>query len=77
MAALIVRLKGRIEKMKKPDFERSMTRQPPGLSIYVSPVFGKIDPRDIVEFMRKNHLWHWKLQLQLHKYIWDPDMRGV
>lgn len=59
------------------NFERSMLREPPGLSVYVSPVFGKIDPKEIVDFMNMNKLWHWKLQLQLHKYIWDPDMRGV
>lgn len=59
------------------EFERSLVHEPPGLSVYVSPVFGKIDPKEIVEFMNENKLWHWKLQLQLHKYIWDPDMRGV
>lgn len=46
-------------------------------SIYVSPIFGKIEPKDIVEFIQKNRLWNWKVQLQLHKYIWSVDTRGV
>lgn len=45
--------------------------------IYFSPVFGKIEPADIVGFMEKKRLNGVRLQLQLHKYIWDPDMKGV
>lgn len=45
--------------------------------IYVSPVFGKISPEDIVEFMKQEKLAAWKLQLQIHKIIWDPQKRGV
>lgn len=46
--------------------------------VYFSPVFGKIEPKEIVEFMKKNRLDnHTRVQLQLHKYIWPPMMRGV
>ena len=45
--------------------------------VYLSPVFGKIIPEDMVDFMLENHLNGVNLQLQLHKYIWDPDKRGV
>ena len=45
--------------------------------IYLSPVFGKIEPADIVEFMKQNNMNGVNLQLQLHKFIWNPDMRGV
>lgn len=45
--------------------------------IYISPVFGKIDPADIVEFMKDNHMNDVNLQLQLHKFIWSPDRKGV
>lgn len=45
--------------------------------VYISPVFGKIDPADIVDFMIKNKMNDARLQLQLHKFIWDPDKRGV
>lgn len=46
-------------------------------TIYVSPIFGKIDPKDIVDFVLRNKLWNWKVQLQLHKFIWNPEERGV
>ncbi len=45
--------------------------------IYLSPVFGQIEPVKLVEFVQKHELWNWKVQLQLHKFIWDPNERGV
>ena len=44
---------------------------------YVSPVFGKIEPSEIAEFLKQHVLNDWKLQLQIHKYIWNPQERGV
>ncbi len=46
-------------------------------SVYISPVFNRINPADIVDFMKKNNLNGVKLQLQLHKFIWNPEERGV
>ena len=46
-------------------------------NIYFSPVFGKIEPEKIVEFIKEKKLNDVRLQLQLHKFIWNPDMRGV
>ena len=45
--------------------------------VYFSPVFGKIEPEEIVEFMKERKLNGVRLQLQLHKIIWNPNMRGV
>lgn len=45
--------------------------------IFVSPVFGQIEPAAIVDFMKAHALQNWRLQLQMHKYIWRPDARGV
>ena len=46
--------------------------------IYFSPVFGEIEAKDIVEFMKeKNLFFKVRVQLQLHKYIYPPEMRGV
>lgn len=45
--------------------------------IYLSPVFGAIEPEEIVEFMKERRLNDVNLQLQLHKLIWNPDKRGV
>lgn len=46
-------------------------------NIFFSPVFGKIEPSRIVEFILENHLDGVRLQLQMHKYVWEPDKRGV
>lgn len=52
-----------------------------GCNIYISPVFGKIEYKEIVEFMKKNkknlNMDKFTFQLQLHKIIWDKDKRGV
>lgn len=46
-------------------------------NVYISPVFGNIEPVDIVDFMITNKLNDVNLQLQLHKIIWDPEKKGV
>ncbi|OWZ83017.1 putative 7-carboxy-7-deazaguanine synthase QueE [Natranaerobius trueperi] len=45
--------------------------------VFLSPVFGMLEPSQIVEFIKENNTNDVKVQLQLHKIIWDPDMRGV
>lgn len=46
--------------------------------VYVSPVFGQIEPVEIVEFMKQHPICSdWRLQIQLHKVVWDPNMKGV
>ncbi len=46
-------------------------------SVFISPVFGKIKPSEIVEFMKDRGMNEVRLQLQLHKFIWEPTRRGV
>lgn len=49
--------------------------------IYLSPVFGSIEPKEIVEYMQRNSMFNRqvpiRVQLQLHKFIWSKDKRGV
>lgn len=45
--------------------------------VYFSPVWGKIEMTEIVRFMESHNLQNVVLQAQLHKIIWDPEMRGV
>lgn len=45
--------------------------------VFVSPVFGQIEPSDIVYYVISNELTRVRVQLQLHKFIWDPQKRGV
>ena len=46
-------------------------------NIIISPVFGRINPDDIVQFMKDRLFNEARLGLQIHKIIWDPDKRGV
>ena len=41
-----------------------------------SPVFGMIEPVEIVNWILEDNL-KVRFQLQLHKYIWDPQTKGV
>jgi 7-carboxy-7-deazaguanine synthase len=40
-------------------------------------VFGRIEPKEIVEFMIENKMNGVNMQLQMHKFIWEPDRKGV
>ncbi|MBU3105443.1 putative 7-carboxy-7-deazaguanine synthase QueE [Clostridium gasigenes] len=46
-------------------------------SVYISPVFGKINISDMVDFMKDNNMNNVNLQIQIHKIIWDKNKRGV
>lgn len=43
----------------------------------ISPVWGRIEFEEIVNFLKGNKLNDVKMQLQIHKIIWDKDKRGV
>lgn len=44
--------------------------------VLLSPVFGRIEPRDIVDWMLADRVPA-RFQLQMHKMIWEPRARGV
>lgn len=46
-------------------------------AVYISPIFGAIKLEAIVKFMIKNNMNGVNMQLQMHKYIWDPNKKGV
>ena len=45
-------------------------------SILFSPTFGKIDPSLIVEWILEGDI-PVRMQLQMHKHIWESDRKGV
>lgn len=47
-----------------------------GSNILFSTVLDKIEPKTIAEWIIRDKL-NVRFQLQLHKYIWDPNLRGV
>jgi 7-carboxy-7-deazaguanine synthase len=44
--------------------------------VLMSPVFGSLEPRQLAEWVLADRL-PVRFQLQIHKFIWAPDMRGV
>jgi 7-carboxy-7-deazaguanine synthase len=45
-------------------------------TVLLSPVFGTVQPVQLAEWLLESGL-QVRMQLQLHKYIWDPKARGV
>lgn len=45
-------------------------------TVIFSPVFGELEPRTLSEWILRDRL-PVRLGLQLHKFIWEPEMRGV
>jgi 7-carboxy-7-deazaguanine synthase len=45
-------------------------------AVLFSPIFGRIDPRQIVDWILGEKL-NVRFQLQMHKFIWTPTQRGV
>ncbi len=45
--------------------------------VFLSPVFGAIEAAELVEFVKEHKLNDVNIQLQIHKFIWDVNERGV
>lgn len=61
------------------DWARTVFTQydlPARCPVLFSPVFGELEPRRLAEWILADRL-PVRFQLQLHKAIWDPSMRGV
>jgi len=44
--------------------------------VLLSPVHGKLDPRELVSWILRDRVPA-RLSVQIHKYIWPPETRGV
>lgn len=53
--------------------ERNLTDR---CRILLGPVWGSLEPQDLVRWILEDRLAV-RFQVQLHKYIWSPDARGV
>jgi 7-carboxy-7-deazaguanine synthase len=45
-------------------------------AVLISPAWGLVDLKDLAEWVAASGM-KIRMQLQLHKYIWGPDVRGV
>ncbi len=46
------------------------------LNVLISPAYGLVEPKVLAEWILESRL-PVRMQLQLHKYIWGPEARGV
>ena len=46
-------------------------------TVLVSTAFGEAKPVDLVNWLLESKLHRVRVQLQMHKYIWEPTKRGV
>ncbi|MGA7318400.1 MAG: 7-carboxy-7-deazaguanine synthase, partial [Silvibacterium sp.] len=70
------------------DFIRTNALESRGAQLLLSPAFSKtpslerstanclLDPRELVEWMLVDGL-NARLSLQIHKYVWEPQKKGV
>ncbi|MCK9444570.1 MAG: putative 7-carboxy-7-deazaguanine synthase QueE [Tissierellaceae bacterium] len=65
------------DKKDLDDMKRIIETYSPSCIIFVSPVFGKIELPDMVDYIKDNELNECRIQVQLHKIIWEPTKRGV
>ena len=68
---------GSIEDLEKTKYLIDTYNLKNRCHLYISPVFGTIELPKIVDFMIENNMTDVNMQLQLHKYIWSPDKKGV
>jgi 7-carboxy-7-deazaguanine synthase len=45
-------------------------------AVLISPAWGQIDLKELADWVSGSGL-EIRMQLQLHKYVWGPDARGV
>ncbi|MBI2817480.1 MAG: radical SAM protein [Acidobacteria bacterium] len=58
------------------DFFREHRLQNKVDALIFSPAFGKLEPRSLAEWILEDGL-PVRIGMQLHKFIWDPETRGV
>lgn len=56
---------------------RVLMEHKPRCHIYVSPVLGKMDFETLAKFVVEHDFLGIRMGLQIHKFIWSPDKRGV
>lgn len=54
-------------------FEHRLTES---FTVMMGVMFGKLEPQELAGWILSDRL-NVRMQLQLHKYIWPPEMRGV
>lgn len=60
--------------------ERVAESLKPSCHVFLSPVFGRMDPARLAEWLKNSKMkdeCDARMQIQMHKAIWPPETRGV
>lgn len=68
---------GTMEDLERADELIRDHRMTDTTNVYFSPVYGQLPYEEIVDFMKERNLVGVTFQLQLHKFIWNPEERSV
>lgn len=63
-----------LDKARKMIEQYELTKR---CHVYLSPVFGNLEPAQMVAYMKEHNMNGVNLQLQMHKFIWNPNQKGV
>jgi 7-carboxy-7-deazaguanine synthase len=69
-------IKDRVDYEYARDVTRRYRLDDRAAAVHFSPVHGVMDPQTLATWILEDRL-DVRLQLQLHKYIWEPTTRGV
>lgn len=60
--------------IKKMSLEKALSNNN---QIHITSAYGILEPKDLANVLISEKLDYIKLSLQQHKYIWNPDQRGI
>jgi len=63
-----------LEQAKDTYYLHNMYLRP--FVVYIGAAWGHVTDGEIIEYLDRHQL-NWMLNVQVHKYIWEPDKRGV
>jgi 7-carboxy-7-deazaguanine synthase len=69
-------VKDELDLEEAKDLTPQIVERNPRLTIWVGTAWATVTDKDIVDYIIEHQL-PWRHQLQTHKYIWPPELRGV
>lgn len=73
--SLLCCIKVVVKNKKDIDFAYAFSNEHPVFQIIVSPCYGLISPTEIAEYIVEKKYRNLRMQIQLHKYLWEANAR--
>jgi 7-carboxy-7-deazaguanine synthase len=66
-----------LDDMREAQDLLTLWGEAPVHQVYMGPVWGAIEPAELVAFIKEHGMYACKLNLQTHKYVWPAEERGI